>query len=287
MRRATGFWKLLHLGSEFPRNKIADRRSRVHLPVSSPQSLRATRSRALSSIAAPALAGLLIACLRSPNVTPDWAIAEPDVDIDPVLQLPFHVTDRESGIRLVLIRPGVIKTNATSSSPARQVSVSHPFYIGVFEVTESEWYAVMGAGFVGTRRGGLYPIAGVSIEDVSQFLSRTGLRLPTSEEWEFACRAGSPGLTYANVDAVAWHRLNSGPHKFGYEGQRAHPVGTKRPNAFGLYDTLGNVWEICAQRKTRGGSYYNSPSYASAGFEGAIASGVRDETYGFRVARDP
>ena len=64
-----------------------------------------------------------------------------------------------------------------------------------------------------------------------------GFRLPTEAEWEYACRAGSPEVRYGPLDAVARHRGNS--------GGRLHPVATRQPNAFGLYDMLGNVWEWC------------------------------------------
>ena len=63
----------------------------------------------------------------------------------------------------------------------------------------------------------------------------TRYRLPTEAEWEYAARAGTSGDRYGNLDAIAWHDGNS--------GDRTHPVGQKAPNAFGLHDMLGNVWE--------------------------------------------
>ncbi len=68
-------------------------------------------------------------------------------------------------------------------------------------------------------------------------LGSGGWRLPTEAEWEYACRAGSTGERYGELDAVAWHKGNS--------GGETHPVGQKQPNAWGLHDTLGNVWEWC------------------------------------------
>lgn len=65
-----------------------------------------------------------------------------------------------------------------------------------------------------------------------------GYRLPTEAEWEYACRAGSRSIRYGNIDEVAWYKNNS--------GNTPHNVGLMKPNAWGLYDMLGNIWEWCS-----------------------------------------
>lgn len=114
-----------------------------------------------------------------------------------------------------------------------------------------------------------------------------GYRLPTEAEWEYACRAGSQGPRYGELDAIAWYRDNS--------GGRSHPSGQKTPNAWGLHDMLGNVWEWCADqydpevygayRVFRGGGWNDTA-------RGCLATNRRRshptftiDDLGFRVAR--
>jgi hypothetical protein len=123
------------------------------------------------------------------------------------------------------------------------VEITQPFLLKTTPVTQGEWLAVMGdnpAHFQGDDRR---PVEEVSWEDAVRFCegltAQTGgmYRLPTEAEWEYACRAGTTGARYGDLDAVAWYRDNA-------RGS-TQPVGQKQPNAWGLYDMLGNVDEWC------------------------------------------
>ena len=109
---------------------------------------------------------------------------------------------------------------------------------------------------------GIRPVINVSWEDAVAFCKwyseKTGenVHLPTEGQWERACRAGSSGDRYGNIDAIAWYGGNS--------GGKTHPAGQKEANGYGLYDMLGNVWEWCSDWYVL--EYYsNSPSRNPSG----------------------
>ncbi len=156
-------------------------------------------------------------------------------------------------------------------------------YFSKHEVTQQQWYAVMGNN-PSYQRSDTVPVNRVSLEDVLQFIetlnqlernSSFRYRLPTVEEWEFAAR----GSGSSSLDAVAWYQPNS--------GGRPHPAGGKQPNGFGLYDMLGNVWEWCAGGFIRGGAY-DSPAEQCSPRGGRIESPQRrDSNIGFRLVATP
>lgn len=125
--------------------------------------------------------------------------------------------------------------------PAHHVVLTRGFEIGKCQVTQAEYEAVTGTNF-SYFAGPNLPVEGVSWDDAQKFCKLMSqkkdgyrYRLPTEAEWEYAARAGDETARYGPLDEVAWHRGNA--------DSKTHPVGEKRPNAFGLYDTLGNVWE--------------------------------------------
>ena len=171
----------------------------------------------------------------------------------------------KTGIERVFIPAGEFQMGSSDSGkgrgseegPVHRVRITRPFYMGKYEVTQGEWQRIMGENpshFKGDRN----PVEKVSWNDCQEFLSRAGdgLRLPTEAQWEYACRAGSRerfcfGSDDASLGGYAWYSGNS--------GETTHPVGEKIPNAWGLYDMHGNVWEWCADWYD-GGYYANSPA---------------------------
>lgn len=132
--------------------------------------------------------------------------------------------------------------------PRHRVKIARPFYIGETAVTQAQWCAVLGANAnpSANPKCDASPVDQVKYQNGSDFAQKLGCRLPTEAEWEFACRAGVQGRHYGvpgiDLNEIAWHAGNS---KSG-DSKSTHPVKEKLPNALGLYDMLGNVWEWCA-----------------------------------------
>lgn len=138
-----------------------------------------------------------------------------------------------------------------------------------------------------SRDEGLTPAYDIDGETVGWDASADGYRLPTEAEWEYACRAGTGGPRYGPLDDIAWHRGNS--------EERPHEAGGKPPNAWGLHDMLGNVWEWCwdvydaevygAYRVLRGGGWFDEHWSCRASVRRRSHPTFRVDDVGFRVAR--
>jgi formylglycine-generating enzyme required for sulfatase activity len=192
-------------------------------------------------------------------------------------------------------------------NPAHEVTLTKPFYLGRYEVTQEQFEQVLGARR-GRFKGRDLPVERVSWDEAQEFCRKVSdktaqsVQLPTEAEWEYACRAGtrttySTGDSVSDLDRAAWYRANS--------GGRTHPVGQKAPNVWGLYDMHGNVYECCADwrgdysaeavtnpqgssqgagRVLRGGSWGDSPWGCRAAFRNKTNPDDRSSDLGFRVA---
>lgn len=138
-----------------------------------------------------------------------------------------------------------------------------------------------------SRRAGFDPVYEISGSEVVWLTSANGYRLPTEAEWEYACRAGTLGPHYGRLDEVAWTSRD--------DLEAPQTVGLKSPNAFGLYDMLGNVWEWCWDyldparygdyRVFRGGGFADKAWSVRASTRRSGAPGMSHEDLGFRLAR--
>lgn len=180
------------------------------------------------------------------------------------------------------------------------------FSIGKYEVTQGQWWKVMGGNpshF--SSCGDDCPVEQVSWNDVQEFISKLNsrsdknYRLPTEAEWHYACTSGGRNEEYcggSDIDAVAWYDGNS--------GSKTHRVGTKQPNGLGIYDMSGNVWEWVSDwhgsrypsgsrdsqgpssgsyRVYRGGSWSSRPANVRVSVRDAGAPGHCRSILGFRL----
>ena len=204
--------------------------------------------------------------------------------------------------------------------PRHKVTISKPFYMGICEVTQSQWEAVMDAkpydGKMLTKIGPDYPASWVNWTEAAEFCDKLSKKigrtvtLPSEAQWEYACRAGSDtefcyGDDRKKVGDYAWwfgNMIDNDKAK-----SYARKGGLKKPNAWGLYDMHGNVWEWCRDwyskefyaggmnvdpeciqeaktRSVRGGSWYNGAVHLrSAARNSWCGPKYRHYNYGFRV----
>ncbi len=240
-------------------------------------------------------------------------------------------------MKLTLIPPGEFMMGSTEGDkmadadekPQHRVRITRPFYLGKYEVTQGQYQAVMSENPSWFKEWDDLPVETILWLDAIKFCNKLseresrnpyyriegddvsvaggdGYRLPTEAEWEYAARAGSPTVYPFGDDAGAlaehaWYNKNA--------EQRTHPVGRKRPNAWGFHDMLGNVWEWCGDRHDAeyyasspvndppgptkgsyrlirgGGWYYDQRASRPADRWGFSMAKNRFSSLGFRVAR--
>ena len=271
-----------------------------------------------------------------PGVTvPAWAtlieaVPDPAVVTDPALRtaiaatgLAWRVRDTATQIEMLLVPPGSFPMGCSEAStfdscpslelPVHTVTITSAYYLGRYEVTQSQWQAQSGSNpsiFQGYSDSQSRPVENVSWNAVQALIVARGMRLPTEAEWEYACRAGTTTALYngSNDDATApnigWYTANS--------ANQTRPVGSKEANRLGLYDMAGNVWEWTADwwdgattpynanpqtnpsgqptgsyRAVRGGGWDFTTRYLRSSARGNSAPDGASSQVGFRAARNP
>jgi formylglycine-generating enzyme required for sulfatase activity len=228
--------------------------------------------------------------------------APPEPSIDPSgMPRPGTVRRNPSdGLNYVWIPPGSFQMGCSpgdnecfdDEKPAHQVTISRGYWMGQTEVT---------AGAYKKSGSDSLPAVNVDWSEAKAFCEANGGRLPTEAEWEYAARAGSTGARYGALEDIAWYSGNS--------GSRAQQVATKRANAWGLFDMLGNVWEWVAdwydpnyfnvspsvdpvgpsgktERVVRGGSWYSVPWVVRASNRRGYLPALPYDFIGFRCVRE-
>ncbi|MET9653968.1 MULTISPECIES: formylglycine-generating enzyme family protein [unclassified Streptomyces] len=220
--------------------------------------------------------------------------------------------EAHTGNTMVALPPGRVTLSDRRTRRSWQVEIT-PCELATVPVTQALYAEVTGGLRPSATPGDLLPVEGVSWWDAVRFCdalsvrdglapayrirgddegvewdaAADGYRLPTEAEWEYACRAGTTGPHYGPLDDIAWYRGNS--------GERPHDVGGRLPNAWGLHDMLGNVWNWCwdvydaevygAYRVLRGGGWFDEHWSCRASARRRSHPSYRVDDVGFRLAR--
>jgi formylglycine-generating enzyme required for sulfatase activity len=215
----------------------------------------------------------------------------------------------KDGQRYVWIPPGSFMMGCSTGDngcsddekPAHRVTITKGFWLGQTPVTQAAWQRVIGSNpshFKGDNR----PVEQVSWDEATRYCSAIGGVLPTEAEWEYAARAGTTGYRYGNLGEIAWYDGNS--------GNETHEAGHKKPNGWGLFDILGNVYQWVEDwygdydyngaeqsdphgafsgqdRSLRGGAWSSDAGKARASSRNRIRPGYRNFNVGLRCVAKP
>ena len=218
--------------------------------------------------------------------------------------------------QMILVKGGTYMMGSNNANPNEKPAhkvVVNDFYIGIYEVTQAQWRAVMhnNPGVFVNEDG---PEENISWDEVQEYinklnkLTRKKYRLPTEAEWEYAAKGGSKSIGYLysgsdDIKRIAWIKDNS--------SEMPHPVGQKQANELGIYDMSGNVWEWCSDwyddvfyrrlysrrpnpigpktgtfKIVRGGSWYSNEYCSRPTYRDGFIPGGKSTNIGFRLARD-
>jgi len=251
---------------------------------------------------------------------------------DAKTKLPLEIRHKETGMHLVFIPAGEFMMGSPDNEkdrgfrgdgregPVHKVRLTKPFYLGKYEVAQAQWASVTDSN-PSHLKGDRNPVEMVNWLDCQDFIKNLNsslalplgegrgegasrFALPTEAQWEYACRSGTQtrfcfgdDLDYRELADHAWFNANS--------GGRTHPVGEKKPNAWGLYDISGNVWEWCKdwygtyskepvadpsgpaggeRRANRGGAWDYAPAYSRSAYRNHDLPDTKDKCVGLRIA---
>jgi len=248
-------------------------------------------------------------------------------DLPRIIPSDLPIITNTIGMSLKLIPAGTFmmgspetETDREDIEPQHKVTITKAFYMQTTEVTQGQWKAVMGTepwkGKRNVKEGANYAASWVSWDDAVAYCKKLSqkegrrYRLPTEAEWEYACRAGTKtAWSFGNDEKVlgdyAWYEENADDIGEEY----AHQVGLKKPNAFGLYDTHGNVFEWChdyyeedyyqqsptndpqgpesgSSRVLRGGSWSSNTRFSRSAHRIGNDAEFRYYVIGFRLVRE-
>jgi formylglycine-generating enzyme required for sulfatase activity len=234
----------------------------------------------------------------------------------PVVNLPRSGelwSSPSTGMQFVYVPPGEFEMGSWEpcENPPHRVTISLGFYLGKYPVTQSQWEAVMHAN-PSHFKGANLPVDSVPWDEAQEFMRRLGdkdagnrYRLPSEAEWEYAAAAGWKWVEHVDYEweRNAWFSWTA--------GDVTHPVGELKPNALGLYDMLGNVWEWCQDRYdpeyytvspavdpqgsddaecfgrvVKGGSWAVEEDVLRPAYRRGCQPGFGDEAMGFRCVRE-
>lgn len=246
----------------------------------------------------------------------DFSLFSTGKKVDTPLPSSVESVKDANGIEFILIPAGTFIIGTVFAAdvspdevPQHPVTISQPFYLSRYEVTQAQWEAIMEEN-PSEFSGADYPVDNVSWEAAQTFIGKLNekagakrYRLPTEAEWEYAARAGTETVRYwgdstDEMEQYAWSSSNS--------GKRSRTVGLLKPNAWGLHDMLGNVWEWCqdwysikpytnepttdpsgpsegAGRVLRGGSWSNFASQIRVAYRFELNPSYRRRNVGLRL----
>ena len=228
-------------------------------------------------------------------VVPQPALKAGQTPTDPSTPPLTTKVNPKDGLTYVWLTPGKFKMGCSAGDadcdddekPVREVTIGRGYWIGQTLVTQAAYKRVTGENPSFFRDSDQLPVEKVEWGDAYEYCTSIGMRLPTEAEYEYAARAGSPAPRWGDLDSIAWYKNNS--------NERTHEVAQKKPNAWNLYDMLGNVWEYTTDPykpenpvsvAMRGGSWMTRGTGIRTSYRGFDMADVKRKFTGFRCVGD-